>query len=210
MPNAFTRDIYEGKSVTFRQFALTCVRAFSVLDHMAAEPIDAPIRLIENPSVLEQNVLKALRERTRLVNLSVPDAQVLADNEYDQAQQIYTDLITKSEAVKERLLTMLDQVRTWVPPTENHDAHKHFMIRTLTNAIDYETNCRPSAPIRQDGKSWKLKELKWVLTQITSDTLAAEEEKSRLDRNNQWITDLLEALPEALLLPAAGVVQIEN
>lgn len=45
MPSGYTSDIYHGKDVTFKEFALKCARNFGALMHMRDESLDTPIRL---------------------------------------------------------------------------------------------------------------------------------------------------------------------
>lgn len=45
MPSSYTSDIYCGKDVTLKDFALKCARNFGALTHMRDESLDTPIRL---------------------------------------------------------------------------------------------------------------------------------------------------------------------
>ena len=60
MPTGYTEDIYNGKDVTFKDFALKCARAFGACVHQREDNIDDPPRLkIADTSYYEEKLKKA-------------------------------------------------------------------------------------------------------------------------------------------------------
>lgn len=49
MPTGYTSPLYEGKEISFEQFALRCARNFGALVMMREEPLDTPIPEKFNP-----------------------------------------------------------------------------------------------------------------------------------------------------------------
>lgn len=58
MANCYTIDIYEGKNVTFCEFAKRCARAFNAFITMRGEPLDAPFLDEFEPNTLWLDIAK--------------------------------------------------------------------------------------------------------------------------------------------------------
>ena len=67
MPTGYTLDLYDGKDITFEEFALRCARAFGALISMRDEPIDAPIPERFEPSDYHLKELEKAKKRLKEV-----------------------------------------------------------------------------------------------------------------------------------------------
>ena len=61
-PSLVIKSHHTGKEVTFKQFALTCARAFGALVHMRDEPLSAPIEKPQQGSYHEDHLEDAQKE----------------------------------------------------------------------------------------------------------------------------------------------------
>ena len=60
MPTGYTEDIYNGKDVTFKDFALKCARAFGACVHQRDDDANDPPKLREpNTGYYEERLKKA-------------------------------------------------------------------------------------------------------------------------------------------------------
>lgn len=63
MPTGYTAPIYEGKQITFPEFAMQCARAFGALIDMRDDPMDSPIPDAFVPDTYHARELVKAREQ---------------------------------------------------------------------------------------------------------------------------------------------------
>lgn len=199
MPNGYTSDIYNGKDVTLKEFALKCARNFGALIHMRDESLDAPIRLKNLEDSYHKKRIEQLE--SELENLkSNPKSIEDLEKEYElEILKIKAEDEKRNKEIidlKSRYESLLKQVEAWIPPTNEHINLKNFMIRQLTESIEFdciEYSQLKYFPSKEDWIKEKLsnsrlyKDLEYHKTEF-------EKYKSHTIKSNEWIIQLEESL----------------
>lgn len=196
MPTGYTYPIHDGENISFTDFALLCSRAMSAAIMQRDEPLSVPIKgeyVVD--SYYYENVGKAQAAVEAAENLGLIDAEIAAAERFEQAVARYEESKEKVVALEARYQAMLDQVKDWEPPTEEHVGLKDFMIEQLQGSIDFDCNTSYlSEPERMDGDKYKAQELKYAEDHLkyAKESLANAIELTR--GRNKWVADLKESL----------------
>jgi hypothetical protein len=205
MPTGYTAKLYEGTEQSFQDFALECSRAFGALILMRDSSTDAPITveaITDDSDYYVKGLARAQEELARLQALS--DIEIARE-----ARSAYLDRIEYEErskadrlAKRARYEGMLDQVREWEPPSEDHAEFKKFMIEQLTGSIDFDTKDLGGEIVEPTPEEWLAERIARAERDIEYHT---EEEAKRLERNEgriRWMNQLRESLGLEALAPA--------
>ena len=140
MPTRLTSKIYEGKDITFKEFALLCARTFGALIHQREEPLDAPIRKREPDTYYLKQLEKAKKDLDDF--LANPPTEDSLAKEYEEKVERMrkedAETNKNSQELKARYEAMLKKVQDWNPPTSEHKNLKNFMISQLNESIDFD------------------------------------------------------------------------
>jgi hypothetical protein len=203
MPTGYTAGIVDGRTRTFRQFAMLCMRAFGACIHLR----DTNLSTKYTPAKVDRYHLNeiAVIEHS-LAKLKKMSDQTLIKREKQLLQEEidrYTKSIENTKKVVKRLLAMKKKVQDWTPPTSQHTEFKKFMLKQLNLTIDFDgrtsyavaelqrlnfqiANLDPVA-IRKAKEEQFKKDLKYH-------TKEYEEEVKRVAGRNKWVQDLLNSI----------------
>lgn len=195
MPTGYTADLYDGKDQSFPEFALACARAFGALILMRDDPKDAPIPDEFAPDDYHvKKIAEARAEFDRLVSMTNVEADAeavrLAD-EWDAARA--AEEATRL-ARKARYEAMRDEAEAWDPPTSEHQGLKEFMVKQLTESIDFDcfTYEFPSPP--RDGSTWRHEAVAKAKRDIEYHTAEHAKEVERAAGRSAWVQALRHSL----------------
>lgn len=160
MPTGYTSDIYNGKSQTFEEFALSCAHAF--LFNMREAAADAPI-----PDYLElsdyhvRELAKAKKDLALYRKMSLADAKKIFDKDFKTNQKENKQSLRKNGDLFFRYHEMLTKVERWNPPKALAGLKK-FMEEQLSESIKFDCSAVTSTPKPKDDddenprdvKSW--------------------------------------------------------
>lgn len=193
MPTGYTADVVDGKVTEFKDFALICARAFGALISMRDEPLDRSIPDEIAPSDYYAERLSEDQKRLGdVLAMSNKEAEDAAAEAYAAALKSRTDYLARQEQEAERINSMLVHVRTWTPPTTDHNEMKKFMIEQLT--ISLPGNYAPAIPERLDGETWRKREGDRLAEAIVSDKDELAKENKRAADRTAWIRALKSSL----------------
>lgn len=200
MPNGYTAEIYDGKDVTFKQFALTCARAFGPCIMQRDDPLDVP-PMVQMPSDYhERALIQARNELGEIQSMSPEDCQAMADAEYDEAMARRHKYIVATNERRARYDGMIAKVADWTPQTAEHVEFKTFMLNTLHESKKWDCG-EPedeltfwATPKKIDGETWRKDKVNYLRESIEHHTEEHEKEVTRTAGRNKWITDLLDDL----------------
>ena len=130
MPTGYTTDIYNGKKVAFKDFALNCARAFGACVMQRDDPAG------EKPKIQpeESYHTKALKRLGKFKKPSKKQFETfikrsIADNK---------EIINKKKALEKAYAQMIEQVAKWTPPTTEHEGLKDFMLKQLVESEQWD------------------------------------------------------------------------
>lgn len=193
MPTGYTATLYEGKQEqTFEEFLFGCARAFVMRD----EPGDAPIpdEFKADVGHYDRAIARARDDLRRLDTITVPNAQVAADVEYENRVTSRESDRQRRRAIRERYEAMLEHARAWEPPTPDHIGLKEFMISQLEESIAFECDYDPGAPQRQTAREWVDEQRKHAEESLTYHVKQREKEIERTTSRNAWVKALRESV----------------
>jgi hypothetical protein len=191
MPSGYTSDIYNGKEVTFKDFALGCARAFGACVMQRDDPADEKPKIMPEESYHTEELKKLKKfEKPTKAQFDSYVKETIADCEKS---------IKEKNELKKRYSDILEEAKNWQPPTKEHERLKAFMIEQLTESKQwdcgvsfYESELTSlSAMTYEDYAAKKLAE------HNRSIEYHKEYEAKDLDnikRRNKWITDLYNSL----------------
>jgi hypothetical protein len=197
MPSGYTSDIYNGKEVSGKDFLLTCARAFGACIEMRDEDSDVPIpEKFEISDYHEKNFKNAQEELEKYKTMSIEEAELLSQTEFQKDQDYRSEEIKKINLLKERYKRTLSEVRNWTPPTDEHKELKEFTIDQLKQSIDFDCDIsyleKPKK--RLVGQEWLNSKIKECYRDVEYHAKEHLEEIERTDGRNNWIKQLRESL----------------
>lgn len=193
MPTGYTHPVGNGEITDFRTFAMRCARVMGACITMRDDPSDAEIPEKFEPSYDD---LKALREaKAQLKELAaMTPAQITerCHQEFEERakrnQEYYQSKITEDNRYK----TMLEKVRAWKPPSEDHNGLKEFMEEQLSGSIIEPRE--PPVEVEPEPEKW----LRCKLNKVTDDSIYHENEHRKeiesTEKRNEWLRLLRESL----------------
>ena len=153
MPTGYTADVCDGKQTEFKDFAMTCARAFGALVMMRDEPGDAPIPEEFAPSTYNTEALVKAKARLAELRAMTPaQAEAAAATCYAEKLASAEKYDADNAAQDRRINAMMEKVQAWTPPTANHVEMKAFMLEQLR--ISLHGDYRSQRPKEQTWQDW--------------------------------------------------------
>jgi hypothetical protein len=198
MPTGYTYDIENG--ISFKEYALSCARAFGACVDMRDEPRNTPIPEQFPKSDYYSN--KIGESKRKLEDFITTSQEELLDsfNEYKENSIASSKKsIDKMNNLRNKYEIMLAKVRKFEPPSTDHDEYKKFMESQITSSIDFDCNTKYYVDsIKRVSKltfeEWHKEELKMLQDAIEYNIKHDKEENERVDGRNKWIKQLRAAI----------------
>ena len=193
MPTGYTADIYEGKDVSFSDFALKCARAFGACIEQRDDDLNDKPKLIEKTK--DNHHIKKLEESKKWKKPTNAEFDI-----YVKKQIAYcNEQNEKQLKLKASYQKMLDKVNAWTPPTKEHEGLKKFMINQLTESMEFD--CSNDYYQRELIDVQHLTYEKYVNDMRDSNrrdieyhTEQLKKDNERVDNRNAWISALYKSL----------------
>lgn len=203
MPTGYTYGIIDGTITSFPQFAKQCIRAFGAAIHMRDD--DGKEEYRERvPSDHHKKELKRAKNDLKNAQKLPDDLLVKAKIKELEVTRIRKRKYLEESIINEQRLTkMLNEVRSWTPPTTEHEGIKKFMIEQLESTIDFDCNSRDynNDIVKIDSeisnanaieiRAELIKKAQWDVDYHTKELA---EEIKRCENSNKWVSDLINSL----------------
>jgi hypothetical protein len=211
MPTGYTAGILDGKIKTFKQFATTCMRAYGATIHMRDDSLDEKY----TPRVPDDYYSERLKEAKEELenNKKVSDAEIIKNLKKGlfEEQRRYKKNIEEKLKEKEKLTTILSDVKNWTPPSEDHKEFKNFMKQQLVDTISHDADTSYYEELLNEvqGKLLELQdeskhleiaaEYRKKLIESSEHDIeyyikTYNEEVERCNDSNKWVTDLIKSI----------------
>lgn len=194
MPTGYTADIYEGKNVSFSDFALLCARAFGACIEQRDDDANDKPKLIEKNDKDNYNI-KRLEE----AKMWKKPTKAEFDDYVKKQTAYYNEQIDKQNKLKASYQQMLDKANDWTPPTSEHEGLKQFMIDQLSESLKFD--CGNHYYKRELIDVQHLTYEKYVNDMRASNkrdieyhTEQLKKDNERVDARNEWISALYKSL----------------
>ena len=197
MPTGYTAGVESGEMTEFRDYLLTCARAFGALIDLRDQPLsaDLPEKLEphtkyydEQIPVLEARIaeIRALTpDQALTVSLAANDEIRASRRKYEADDQIRLD----------RYAAMRSQVEAWEPPTPEHVGLKEFMLQQIDTCTEFIGTVLPPLPDAQIGEVWREERLADLTEQLERMHERRRAEIQRTAERNEWIAQLRASIP---------------
>ena len=195
MPTGYTSPVGDGKITEFKDFALSCARAFGALITMRDDPMDAPIPDEFTPSTYHVEGLAAAQ--TQLAELQAMSPEQIAAKAHEaETARIEADQKYAAERAetKARYEAMLAHANAYVPPSPDHEDYRQFMIDQLTNSIDFDCNGREGIKPEVSPEEWYAAAVRNTEWNIKYHTEEGQKEMERAAERTLWVKQLKESL----------------
>lgn len=198
MPTGYTADIEKG--ITFQQFALNCAQAFGACISMRDDPIGTPIPDEFEPSTYNRDRLRECRERIAQIEaMTDEECAKEADKEYTDSVAYHNERIEAAQALRRKYDAMLVAVRTWTPPTDEHNGLKEFMEKQIVESREFDCGTKYhrdaiSKLWHKSGPEWRRIKLEELGKDVSRHEKEWQEEQARVAERNEWVRKLRESL----------------
>jgi hypothetical protein len=191
MPTGYTTDIYNGKDVSFRDFALNCARAFGACIMQRDDPAD------EKPKIMPEESYHT-EELKKLGKFKKP-TKAEFDSYVIERIADCKETIDKMKKLQTAYNKKIEEAQNWNPPTPEHEGLKKFMIQQLTESMlfdcsydHYESELKKLNKMTYDDYFEQQKQYhKW---KIKYHIEYLEKDLNNIRKRNKWIQDLYNSL----------------
>lgn len=196
MPTGYTYGVQEGSMTTLDAFAKECARAFLWQARDSNEK--DLIKLVATPNDSEYQVNQLIKAKENLKELQgLTETEWLTRYEEERRDDIRRQH-ERNERIKieqARYDAMIEKVKAWTPPTEQHQDLKEFMLDQLVKSLDFDCSDAMLYPCTfQDYDSWKMQKMSYA----KGDVMRAENNLERVTKRDgdylNWVNDLLESV----------------
>jgi hypothetical protein len=197
MPTGYTAGIIDGEITTFEEFATRCTRAFGATIHMRDDSLDSPYEP-RTPSEYYVNSLQSQREELEKME-SLTDEEIVQEFETSAKENLdyHEKALEKRKVNLEKLNSILSSAKAWVPPTEEHEGLRTFMIEQIESTIkmdgdpSYHVNNIVQIKQEMDGgidtKIYREKRIKEIKDRILYFEAEHQKELVRCKQSNDWM-----------------------
>jgi hypothetical protein len=204
MPTGYTAGIIDGEITTFEQFATQCSRAFGATIHMRDNPLDSPYEP-RTPSEYYVNSLQSQREKLEETK-TMTDEAIVQDFEtlLKDSLEYHERELEKTKVNLGRLNSIMESAKSWVPPTEDHEGVRDYMIDQLEITIKADGD--PSYHVNKivqakkeleegiDPKVYREEKIKEIEDRISYYEGEVQKELERCKQSNDWMDKFLESI----------------
>ena len=197
MATGYTAGVQDGKITTLKDFTFRCARARGDCVMQRDDSSDA---LPELPEPSDYHAKALVKDGERIVELdamSDEDKAAMALKEYE-AEKAFREKSRADDAKsRARYSLMLQRVRAWEPPSEEHAGLKEFMIEQLESSIKFDchensAHNRPPDPAKYTPEAWFLRAVEGAERSVLYHTKHNAEEIERTNGRREWIQALFD------------------
>lgn len=196
MPTGYTADIKDG--ISFKTFAMNCARAFCACVELRDEAGGGD-RIPEKfePSDYHSKALSKARDELAALEAMTPaELDRSAAKDYDDAETRRVMALREKAEQRAAYEAMLEKVRMWAPPTEEHKGLHQFMAEQIIESIRFDCGGTyyDTPIVRLTGAEWAAKRR----ASLDSDVIYhadehAKEVKRAADRT-AWVAAIRQSL----------------
>lgn len=200
MPSYYTVDIYEGKNVSFQDFALKCARQFGAFVHMNEEDPDSPLTRPTVSDYYKNSLRETENEFALFLKASREQREKMFEIEMEKELKHYKEKIEEEKELKEKYQNLLEQAKAYKPPTKEFNNYKDYMLNQLNQAIKFDCSneqwylAQIASVEAETFDIWEQEKMDLYNSKITYYKESYKKEMNSVSKKNQWIDLLYESL----------------
>lgn len=196
MVTGYTHELVE-KDLSFNDFAILCCRAMGVCVTMRDDPQGTPIPKEFEPSTYNLEQIKVAEATIEKLEAMDPDQKgAYGKKQVCSRISYHTESLTKATDANEKYETMLEEIKAWEVPSEDHQGVKDFMIQQVTMSMNdlsyYEDNIK-NLKTRNFVEEYNA-DLKQAYEDVAYHKNGHKEEVKRVTGRNLWLKKMRESL----------------
>lgn len=200
MPSYYTADINEGKDISFQEFALKCARAYGAFVHMRDEPLNTTL---SRPTLSDYhtNEIKNIENEFALfLKSSTEQRKKMFEIEMEKEEAYYLREIEKEKQIKNKYLTLINDVKAYKPQSTELKEFKNFMFDQLIDGMKYDCsnedwyNKSIQSLKEETFETWEEERMNLYNSKLGYQKEALKKEKKSIDLANKWIDELYKSL----------------
>lgn len=195
MPTGYTAAIADG--ITFKEYAMSCARAFGALVTMRDSPSDAEIPEEFKPSTYNLERLQdARQELSSLERMTMVEANLNAQADHTASELRRAKRLEEIKDLRCKYESMLTECKKYVPPTPDHAEFRAFMIRQIEESIKFDcsTSYCDKPTVLLTGEEWLDQQIKQAKKDIEYHEEEYAKECQRVSERNAWVKALRDSL----------------
>lgn len=194
MATGYTSVIKDG--ISARKFILRCARAFDACVMQRDEAVDVlPPKAVEASDYHQRRLEEGVEEYMKLRSMSQVDLEEAAGEARDEAVASNKRRVAETEDLGSKYEAMLDAVKEWQPPSEEHEPLRKFMVEQIQMSVEHDCNVCESDTTLLTAREWFVKERDRICRDIGYHCKENEAEKKRADERTEWLEQLWNSLP---------------
>lgn len=196
MPTGYTSDIYEGKEISTKEFIMKCARAFGANISIREEGLDFDIPVYEPSDYHLKSIEKAKLSIEKLSTKTDEEIQKEIDDNYEKRLKENQEIIQKKVDLEKRYSKMLEEVRNWTPPTDEHVKLKEYAINQLLDSIyhDCDTKYYEQEIEKETVDEYRVSRMKYLTEDLERSIESHKKEIESVNKRNEWNRLLKESL----------------
>ena len=188
--------VEEGQS--FKDFLLTCARAFGALVELRDEPLSSEIPAFEVGDYYPNQIKTLTEEVKELEGYTLEQQVAFGKDKIAKEKEYHTNALAKQKEQTQRLIEMEARVKEWIPPSSDHTSLKGFMLEQLqTSRIDWDYHekklARTELLVPQERFA---EELAVKTKRLANAKQSLKEEEDRVAGRNKWVQLLKDSVPQ--------------
>jgi hypothetical protein len=200
MPTGYTAAIEDG--IDFPTFALNCARAFGACVELRDEPGGGEVipDAFEPSDYHSKAIERILANMQTLLSMTPEERVQAAEKQWqeNEAQRLRT--LDRKKKLELAYLVMLNKVKEWEPPTEDHAQLKTFMQEQIRESIRFDcaTSYAPEPSLRLSADEWHKQSMDDYIRDLAYHRENDTEEKKRAKDRTEWVKALRQSLIETM------------
>lgn len=198
MPSGYTAKIQANPNITLKEFTLTCARAMGAMYHLRDYSTSTEYHPRVPSDYHKNKVTELTAELDRAGRMTFAELLRLIEKKNEDTFQKIKD----SEEEKTRTLkgytSMLLRVQSWIPPTNEHQSLKEFMVSQITDSIKFDCESMSDyymkTLVTKNPEDYRDELYKKLREDIAYHTQQHKDDVKRCEESNTWVKVLEESL----------------
>lgn len=196
MPTGYTSDIYEGKEISAKKYILKCARAFGANVTIREEGLDFEIPIYEPNDFHLKNIERTKLNIEKLSSKTDEEIEKEINDNYEKRLKENQESIQKKLELEKRYTKILEDVRNWNPPTDEHINLKEYAINQLLDSINHDCDTRyyEQEIEKESVAEYRISKLKYLTEDLERSIESHKKEVENVNKRNEWNRLLKESL----------------
>ncbi len=194
MPTGYTAKVEDGDITEVKDYILSCSRAFGALIHMREDSSEIEIKDRIPSTYYKEQLEKTQKELEAFKLLTDDEIKEKIKKSHLNMIEEYSQMYKNGELKNKTYDKMLNKVKLWIPPTDEHIELKKFAINQIEiSKSDFHLSYKDKTPDIVSVEGYKSEMITYFNDNIIRYNNMYKEELEKCEENNKWIKDLVDS-----------------